>query len=80
MGVHTFLKGIFMKMNVIVLLEFELAYYDSTVHHFNHYTTRIPQFINWIHLHCFHLFSPNASFKADFIFSYYSSVIALGLD
>ena len=29
-------------MNVIVLLEYELAYYDSTVHRFNHYTTRTP--------------------------------------
>ena len=27
-------------MNVIVRLEFELAYYDSAVHCFNHYTTR----------------------------------------
>ena len=29
-------------MNVIVQLEFELAYYDSAVHCFNHYTTRTP--------------------------------------
>ena len=29
-------------MNVIALLEFELAYYNSAVHHFNHYTTRTP--------------------------------------
>ena len=29
-------------MNVIERLEFELAYYDSAVQHFNHYTTRIP--------------------------------------
>ena len=27
-------------MNVIVRLEYELAYYDSTVHRFNHYTMR----------------------------------------
>ena len=27
---------------VFVRLEFELTYYDSTVHHFNHYTTRTP--------------------------------------
>ena len=26
-------------MNVVPRLEFELAYYDSTVHHFKHYTT-----------------------------------------
>ena len=29
-------------MNVIVRLEYKLAYYDSTVHGFNHYTTRTP--------------------------------------
>ena len=30
-------------MNVIARLEYELAYYDSAVHRFNHYTTRTPQ-------------------------------------
>ena len=30
-------------MNVIERLEYELAYYDSAVHRFNHYTTRTPQ-------------------------------------
>ena len=39
-GVHTFPKGICPKVNVIAQLENELAYYDSTVHRFNHYTTR----------------------------------------
>ena len=29
-------------MNVIARLEYELAYYDSAVHHFNHYTKRTP--------------------------------------
>ena len=29
-------------MNVIARLEFELAYYDSAVHRFSHYTTRTP--------------------------------------
>ena len=29
-------------MNVIARLEYELAYYDSAVHRFNHYITRIP--------------------------------------
>ena len=29
-------------MNVITRLEYELAYYDSAVHRFNHYTTRTP--------------------------------------
>ena len=40
--VHTVHKGICSKVNVIVRLEFELAYYDSAVHRFNHYTTRTP--------------------------------------
>ena len=41
-GVHTFPKGICPKVNVIARLEYELAYYDSAVHRFNDYTTRIP--------------------------------------
>ena len=39
-GVHTFPKGICPKVNVIARLEYELAYYDSAVHRFNHYTTK----------------------------------------
>ena len=39
-GVHNFPKGICPKVNVIARLEYELAYYDSAVHHFNHYATR----------------------------------------
>ena len=30
------------KVNIIPWLEYELAYYDSAVHRFNHYTTRTP--------------------------------------
>ena len=41
-GVHTFPKGICPKVNIIARLENELAYYDSSVHRFNHYTTRTP--------------------------------------
>ena len=41
-GVHTFPKGICPKVNVIARLKYELAYYDSAVHRFNHYTTRTP--------------------------------------
>ena len=37
-GAHTFPKGIRLKVNVIARLEHELAYYDSDVHRFNHYT------------------------------------------
>ena len=32
--------GICPKVNVIARLEYELVYYDSAVHRFNHYTTR----------------------------------------
>ena len=41
-GVHTFPKGICQKVNIITRLEYELAYYNSAVHRFNHYTTRTP--------------------------------------
>ena len=41
-GVHTFPKVICPKVNVIARLEYELAYYDSAVYRFNHYTTRTP--------------------------------------
>ena len=33
-GVHAFPMGIFLKVSVIVRLEFELAYYDSAVQRF----------------------------------------------
>ena len=35
-GVHTFLKGICPKVNVIARLEFELAYYDVAVQLFSY--------------------------------------------
>ena len=44
-GFHTFPKGICPKVKVIAPLEYELAYNDSAVHRFNHYTTRTPLFI-----------------------------------
>ena len=47
-GVHTFLKGICPKVNVIARLEYELAYYDSAVHRFNYYTTRTPPLPFWV--------------------------------
>ena len=37
---NIFPKGICPKVNVIARLEYELAYYESAVHRFNHYTTR----------------------------------------
>ena len=42
MAVYTFPKGICPKVNIIVWLEYQLAYYDSAVYRFNHYTTRTP--------------------------------------
>ena len=41
-GVHTFPKGVCLKVNIIARLEFKLTYYDSTVPRFNHYTMRTP--------------------------------------
>ena len=35
--VPTFLKSISLEVNIIAQLEFELAYYESTVQHFNYY-------------------------------------------
>ena len=35
-------------MNVIAQLDFELAYYESAVQRFNHYTTRAPSFLSRI--------------------------------
>ena len=37
-GVHAFPKRISPKVNKIERLEFELAYYESTVQHFRPYT------------------------------------------
>ena len=47
-GVPTFTKGICPKVNVIMKLEFELAYYDSVIHCFNHYTTRTTPSFCWL--------------------------------
>ena len=44
-GVHTFPRGICPKVNVKAQLEFELAYYNSAVNCFNHYTTRTSPYI-----------------------------------
>ena len=37
MGIHTFAKSICPKVNVMVQLEFELAYYNVAVQHISHY-------------------------------------------
>ena len=38
--IHNFLKGINLKANVIVRLEFDLAYYDFAIKNVSNYTTR----------------------------------------
>ena len=38
-GGHTFPKDISLKMNVIVQVEFELAYFEVAIQHVDHYTT-----------------------------------------
>ena len=38
-GVYTFPKGNNSKINVLVPLEFELAYFETAVQHANHYAT-----------------------------------------
>ena len=45
-GVITFPMGISPRVSGIALLEFELAYSDVVVQHFNHYTTRTSLEIN----------------------------------
>ena len=35
-------------MNMIVRLKYELAYYDSAVDRFNHYTTRTPPILGQV--------------------------------
>ena len=42
MGVHTFLKGISLKVNVIAWLDLELTYYDIAVQHVDSYTSETP--------------------------------------
>ena len=47
-GGGSYTKRICPKVNVIAWLEFELAYYDSAVQHFNHYTRTPPRFSSLI--------------------------------
>ena len=48
MRVHTFPKDICPKVNEISRLEYELAYYDSAVHRFNHYTKTTPPLMAYV--------------------------------
>ena len=43
MKVHTFPKRISPKVNVIVQLKFQLAYFEAAVQHFNYYTMGLPR-------------------------------------
>ena len=47
-GFYTIPKGISLKVNIIVQLEFKLTNYIITVQHISHYTTEIPWYF---HLH-----------------------------
>ena len=51
MGIHTFPKDICPNVNEIVRLEFELAYYDTTVQRLNNYITRTPSDYSFIGMH-----------------------------
>ena len=46
--VQNFPKGISLKVNVVLLLEFRFAYYDVAVQHVRHYATRTPPLKKWI--------------------------------
>ena len=44
-GVHAIPKGISPRVNVMIWLDFELAYFKATVQHFSHYATEtLPDF------------------------------------
>ena len=48
-GLHTFPKGISLKVNAIAWLEFELAFFKAAVHYFSHYVLETPhRFYNFL--------------------------------
>ena len=58
MWIYSFLEGNSLKVNLKVRLEFELAYYDVAVQHFNHYTTGASAPVafvvdNWINIYLY---------------------------
>ena len=70
-------------MNVIARLEYELAYYDSAVHRFNHYTTRTPPHFmvndcRFLCIYCpmFLLSQQLCSMFLRFIFDFYYDIYA----
>ena len=52
--IHTFPKGICSKVNVMARLEYELAYYDFTVHHFT--PRRHPPFMFTNHIYLIYMY------------------------
>ena len=69
-------------MNIIARLEYELAYYDSAVHRFNHYTTRTPQvrsrYLSFFsHSFSFFLWQPKVNIIArlEYELAYYDSAV-----
>ena len=67
-GVHTFPKSICPKVNVIARLEYKLAYYDSAVHCFNHYTTGTPSKNVMIGIHTHPIQSVHSAWHAGLPF------------
>ena len=56
-GVHTFPKGISPNVNVIVRLEFEVAYLEVAVNYFSHDTMQIPPGFKYSYLTSIILFN-----------------------
>ena len=52
MGIHSFLKGLSSKVNVIVRLEFELDYYNVAVQYVSHYATVLSLLKLWLNNTC----------------------------
>ena len=46
-GVYTFPKGISPKVNTMVRLEFELAYYEAVAQHFRYYASKVGDRCRW---------------------------------
>ena len=66
MGVHNFLCGISSKVNVIVQLDFEFAYYDVAVQHVTHCITGnpLPHFMTWFGFFVQWHINPHGLFKS----------------
>ena len=53
--VCTFAKGVCLKVNIIIQLEFELTYFETTVQHFSRYAKRIPPLFQRRYRHKYYL-------------------------